>query len=99
LSLYAALLIFILFYGSTAFYFCEKGSNDLVQNYSDALWWSFITITSVGYGDIYPKTIEGRIIAIIMTLSGMGLFALITAEISAKFVKYMSETENKNINK
>lgn len=90
---YVALLIAVVLYCSAAFYVCERGANKLVHSYFDALWWAFITVTSVGYGDIYPKTLEGRLIAMVLTLFGMGLFALIIAEGSAKFAKYLADAE------
>lgn len=88
---YTAIMILILFYCSVAFYMIEKDGNEMVRSYFDALWWSFITVTSVGYGDVFPRTHEGRIIAMVLTLGGMGMFSLITAELSAKFLKYLND--------
>jgi voltage-gated potassium channel len=95
LTAYVLFMILVLFYCAAGFYVAEKGINESVNNYFDAFWWSFITVTSVGYGDIFPKTTEGRIIAIVLSLLGIGLFSIITAEIAAKFVKFMKEDENK----
>jgi len=91
LVIYSVILVLIIFYCSLAFYMFEKEVNESVKNYFDAIWWAFITVTSVGYGDVFPKTVEGRIFAIILTLSGMGMFSLITAELSSKFVFYLKE--------
>ena len=65
----------------------------MVNTFFDAFWWSFITITSVGYGDIYPLTVAGKIIAMILTLLGMGLFSLITAELSVKFISLIKKDD------
>ena len=46
-----------------------------ITNFSDALWWSLATITTVGYGDLYPITFEGKIVAAILMLLGIGLFS------------------------
>ena len=96
LFLYILLMIFVLFYCAAGFYVSEKGINEMVTSYFDAVWWAFITVTSVGYGDIYPKTTEGRLIAMFLSLMGIGLFSLITAEISAKFVQYLRTQEKQH---
>lgn len=41
----------------------------------EALWWAFVTVTTVGYGDFYPVTTEGRIVAVLLMVSGVGLLA------------------------
>lgn len=61
------------------------GSN--IKTADDALWWTFETITTVGYGDRYPVTLEGRIIGCILMIGGIGMFSLFTAYISSIFVK------------
>lgn len=47
-----------------------------INNYADALWWSIVTTTTVGYGDIVPVTLAGRIIAVILMFLGIGLVGL-----------------------
>jgi voltage-gated potassium channel len=53
-----------------------------IGNFGDDLWMSFTTLTSVGYGNIYPVTSGGHILAVVLMVSGMGLFSLVTAEIA-----------------
>ncbi len=68
--------------------------NDLTSNIhtaSDALWWSYTTITTVGYGDKYPVTPEGRIIAALLMTAGVGLFGTFTASVAAYFLKQKTE--------
>lgn len=90
---YVFILILVLFYCSLAFFSFEKGINSNVHVYFDAFWWAFVTITTIGYGDIYPVTTEGRIIGMILILLGMGLFSIVTAELASKFMKMSQNKE------
>ena len=56
------------------FYWAEKATNGQVDSFLDAIWWSVSTITTVGYGDIVPETLEGRIVGIILIISGTAVF-------------------------
>lgn len=53
----------------------------------NALWWAFVTITTVGYGDFYPVTLEGRLVAMVLMTTGVGLFGTFTAYVASWFVK------------
>jgi voltage-gated potassium channel len=64
-------------------YIAEKGVNSAIENPFDALWWGIVTLTTVGYGDVYPVTTEGRIAAMALMLLGIGLFGAITATITS----------------
>ncbi|HAX74133.1 MAG TPA: Ion channel protein [Firmicutes bacterium] len=55
-------------------------------NFGDALWWSIVTIATVGYGDIAPTTVWGRIIAGIIMLAGIGFLGVLTGTISSYFL-------------
>ena len=61
------------------FYFIEKGINPNVNRYMDAVWWSFATATTTGYGDITPVSDAGKVLSILLMLMGMALFAMYTA--------------------
>ena len=64
---------------------CEQQNPDAnIQTAGDAIWWSVSTISTVGYGDKYPITAEGRIVAMILMISGMGLFGIFSG-LSASF--------------
>jgi voltage-gated potassium channel len=63
----------------------DVGQDGRVNSFFDALWWSASTITTVGYGDIYPVTAIGRVIAIFTMLVGVSTLAVVTARI-AKFL-------------
>ncbi len=61
----------------------------------EALWWAFVTVTTVGYGDFYPVTTEGRIVAVLLMVSGVGLFGSFAAYIGSLFVADRSEEGNR----
>jgi voltage-gated potassium channel len=52
----------------------------------EALWWSFVTVTTVGYGDFYPVTTGGRITACVIMGTGLLTLAVITAQVASSFV-------------
>jgi voltage-gated potassium channel len=53
----------------------------------DGMWWALATVTTVGYGDVVPRSATGRIVAAAVMLIGIGFFALLTAAVAATFVK------------
>ena len=58
-----------------------------IKGTGDAFWWAFVTMTTVGYGDKYPVTTEGRIIACVLMTAGAGLFATLTGLIASMFLQ------------
>lgn len=93
LTIYLTVMTVIYFYCSLGLYNFENGINPSISNFSDVLWMAFTTLTSVGYGDIYPTTGEGRILAAILVVTGMGLFSLLTAEIATVFLRWVRENK------
>lgn len=72
--------LMVMLFGSIYILYLERhipGSN--IQTAADAFWWTFITITTVGYGDFYPVTPEGRLVAVILISIGVGMFGSLTA--------------------
>ena len=59
--------------------------NSNIQSISDALWWAFVTVATVGYGDKYPVTLGGRVIAIMLMGVGIALFTVITGSLAEWF--------------
>jgi len=57
-----------------------------IKSAEDAIWWTIVTVTTVGYGDKYPVTTEGRVIGILVMVAGVGLFGTYTGFIASLFV-------------
>jgi voltage-gated potassium channel len=64
----------------------------------DALWWAIVTMTTVGYGDMFPVTTGGRIAATVLMLLGIGFLAVITATVAAYFVESDEESDFDQVN-
>lgn len=69
------------------FYAIENGTNPHVQNIFDGIWWSVVTLTTIGYGDVYPITFGGRILGMILAMVGIGLVALPTGILTSGFIR------------
>ena len=65
----------------------ERSSNPELGSFPDALWWAIVTITTVGYGNQEPVTFSGRIVAVILMITGVGFFGAIAANLAAFFVR------------
>jgi voltage-gated potassium channel len=65
-----------------------------IKNGGDALWWAFVTITTVGYGDRYPVTGGGRLIGIALMVCGVGIFSVFTGFIANSFLSPAKKKEN-----
>lgn len=76
------LTVSIVLVGACAIYFIE----DEMMSFADALWWSFVTATTVGYGDISPSTGLGRIVAVVLMLTGIGLIGMVTGTVATYFL-------------
>ncbi len=75
--------ILLIAFSSTAILLVEDSGESNIKTAEDALWWSFTTITTVGYGDKYPVTSEGRIIAVVLMISGVGLFGALSGIVAS----------------
>ena len=67
------------------------------KTFWDGIWWAVVTVTTVGYGDVYPTSDAGRIVAIIVMLVGVGFLAVLTATIASFFVKEDRSDEDNTI--
>jgi len=81
---------------ATALYIAEAGVNPAIETPLDALWWGVVTLTTVGYGDIFPVTPEGRLAGAALMIVGITLFAAITGTITSFLVvEQASEREGR----
>lgn len=79
---------------SVALYIAEHEANPAVDDPLDALWWGITTLSTVGYGDVYPMTPEGRVAAMVLMILGIGLYSAITAAVTSYFVNSRSQPES-----
>lgn len=82
-----ALTVFV---AALAVYDAERGSGGPISSFGDAVWWAFETITTVGYGDYYPVTITGRVVAVGLMVGGLALIGVVTATLAAWIVQRVS---------
>ncbi len=81
------LVLCVLEFGSIAVLKAEATSPDAnITDASDAIWWAYVTITTVGYGDRYPVTNWGRVVGIFVMTAGVGLFGTLSGFLANKFL-------------
>jgi voltage-gated potassium channel len=64
-----------------------------IHNFGDALWWSIVTVTTVGYGDKYPVSAGGRGVAVVLMITGIGLVGVLSASVASYFVGQRAEED------
>ncbi|TMR88984.1 potassium channel family protein [Nonomuraea basaltis] len=85
--------LFVAAIGSVAVLEVERANPDgNIKNIGDALWWSLTTMTTVGYGDRFPVTAEGRLVATGLMLAGIALLGVVTGAIASWFVERFERT-------
>jgi voltage-gated potassium channel len=86
----AAMLVFV---GALAVLDVEQSAPDAkILTFGDALWWAMTTITTVGYGDMYPVTPIGRMVAAALMMSGIAVLGVVTASIASWLVQRVEDT-------
>ncbi|RCR67710.1 potassium channel family protein [Larkinella punicea] len=90
--------ILLVIFSAIAILQVETDPNSNIKTAEDAIWWAYVTITTVGYGDKFPVTTEGRIIAAILMTAGVGLFGTFTAYVASWFVTDNKPVETKQEN-
>jgi voltage-gated potassium channel len=93
--LLSALLLMV--FGAIAILSVERVPGANIKTPADALWWAFVTITTVGYGDRFPVTTAGRLIAAVLMVVGVGLFGTFTGYVANFFVEEEQEPKESEL--
>lgn len=84
---YATFALFlVIIFGSYLFFAIETGINPEVPNYESAIWYTLVSMSTTGYGDVVPITLAGRIIGVTLILTGMAYMSLVTATLAYSFI-------------
>jgi voltage-gated potassium channel len=87
------MIILLIIASSLMYYFEYEVQPEKFADIPTTMWWAIATLTTVGYGDVYPITSEGKIIASIVAILGIGLFALPTGILGAGFVQEFQKSK------
>lgn len=87
--------ILTIFIASLAVYDAERDVGN-ISSFGDAIWWAFVTITTVGYGDLAPVTATGRAIAVGLMIGGIALIGVVTATLASWIVERVSDNTQKS---
>jgi voltage-gated potassium channel len=89
----SASVVLVGFVASLAVLDAERDAPDAsITSFGEAVWWTITTISTVGYGDRYPVTFEGRLVAASLMVTGIALLGVVTASIAAWFVETVRRT-------
>ena len=94
-TVFVAWILLVL--ASTLMFYAENDAQpDKFSNIGDSLWWAVATLTTVGYGDVYPVTVTGKLLSAIIALIGIGFVALPTGILSSAFVDNVRKDREKS---
>lgn len=97
LTITSVALVFLIIISATLMYYAEfEAQPDHFSSIPATLWWSVVTLTTVGYGDVYPVTLAGKIVAGMISILGIGMVALPAGIISAGFVEELSSDKQRD---
>ena len=92
LILFTFIVIGILYFSALGIYHFEHVSNpDMYSNIFSAVWWSVITLTTIGYGEIYPVTVGGKLLTMMLALVGLGIITIPTCIITSALTEVKNE--------
>jgi len=92
LVIFGIATLMMLFLAAVGIYHFEHAAQpEVFSNVFDCLWWAVATLTTVGYGDVYPITIGGRLFTFLILMLGLGLVAVPTGLISSALTSLKSE--------
>ena len=95
LLLFASVTMIILYLSAVGVYYFENAAQpEAFSSVFDGLWWSVVTLTTVGYGDVYPITVGGRVFTFVVLIVGFGLVAVPTGLLASALTKAREEEAN-----
>jgi voltage-gated potassium channel len=77
--------VLTVFVGAAAAYGIEHPTNAAFASYGDSLWWAIVTLATVGYGDIVPQTVPGRLVGAAVMVTGIGILGVLAGSLSQFF--------------
>ncbi len=81
------LTLLLVVFSSIAILQFEEARGGNISTAEDAIWWTMVTLTTVGYGDLYPVTLGGRLVAVLLMSAGIGLFGTFSGFVASWFLK------------
>lgn len=94
---FSLVIILILITSLLMFYAENEAQPDVFRSVGDSIWWAGITLTTVGYGDLYPITAIGRFLGIFIALLGIGIIALPTGILSGALMEELEEKKSRSV--
>jgi voltage-gated potassium channel len=90
-------MIIVILLASSIMYFAENAAQpEEFSNIPATLWWAVATLTTVGYGDVYPVTVLGKLLGGIISITGIGLIAMPSGIISMGLIKEVKKEKKRN---
>jgi voltage-gated potassium channel len=86
--------VLTVFIAALAVFDAERGTGN-IRTFGDAIWWAFVTITTVGYGDFTPVTPTGRVVAVGLMVGGIALIGVVTATLASWIVERVADQNTK----
>jgi voltage-gated potassium channel len=90
----ASSMLLVVFVASLAVLDAERGRGGNINDFGDAVWWSMTTISTIGYGDRFPVTGTGRLVAVGLMLAGIALLGIVTASVATWLVERVADTDD-----
>jgi voltage-gated potassium channel len=91
-------LMFVLLVASSAIYLFESPqAGGRIEGFFESIYWALVTISTVGYGDITPHTVEGRLVTMVLIVSGLGVLSFFTSIIVSAFQEKMGEVRDRRV--
>ncbi|MCB9809606.1 ion transporter [Candidatus Peribacteria bacterium] len=95
LSIFVVTLSLVLLFSSSILYELEHTINPAFASLPDALWWAIVTISTVGYGDVVPMTVIGKVFGALIIIIGLSTMAIMTAIITKVFLDHFFSAEER----